>query len=422
MYYNLEHKYRVEQRGDGYTYLGSYKCNEITIDGKCDKSGSMIRVKCPYYGKEYDIALNNFARGNKSKCKYCCNYYENSFAYYIQQELKEPLNKYWNWEKNDKNPYCISKAGKVKIYLKCQDKDYHNNDGGYPTTCDNFYNGRRCGYCSNKKVHPKDSFAQWGIDTFGDDFLDKYWSNKNDELGIDPWEIKPQSNKHRIWIYCQEKNYHNDDGGYETTPNDFYQDKRCPYCSSHKIHPKDSFGYLYPEKAKYWNYDKNNKSPFEVSPKTGDKYWFICEKCGEEFDRRLDNLNKCNVGVVCKKCNSSQGETKILRWLDKNNINYIHDKPYFNNLIGLGGGLLRPDFILPNEKIWIEYDGIQHEEWQESWMNCDEFKQLQKHDKKKNEYAKEHGWKLIRIKEKDFDNIESILEKELKLVLTNKNK
>lgn len=421
MYYNEKHKHRVEQRGDGYTYLGSYKSKEITIDGKNKKGNSTyIRIKCPYCGKEYDITLNSFARGNKSKCTYCCNKYENSFAYHIQQELGESLNKYWNWEKNTVNPYCISKCNDKKVWIKCDKINYHNDYGGYPTTCYNFYNGKRCGYCSSHKVHPKDSFAQWGIDTFGDDFLEKYWSKKNDELDINPWEIKPQSNK-KVWILCQEKDYHNDKGGYEIMPNDFYNEQRCSYCSSHKIHPKDSFGALYPEKAKYWS--KNNKrSPFEVSPKTGDKYWFICEKCSEEFDRSLDNLNKCNTGVVCKKCNSSQGEVKISRWLDKNNINYIHDKPYFSDLLGLGSGLLRPDFILPDEKIWIEYDGEQHDKWQESWMPYEKFKMLQKHDKKKNEYAKEHGWELIRIKEKDFDNIENILEKELKWVLTNKNK
>lgn len=42
MYFNLEHKQMVENRGDAYEYLGSYKCGEITIDGKCYKKGSMI--------------------------------------------------------------------------------------------------------------------------------------------------------------------------------------------------------------------------------------------------------------------------------------------------------------------------------------------------------------------------------------------
>ena len=102
MYFNKEHKEKVENRGDGYVYIGSYRCGEITMDNKYDKNQSYIRVKCPYCKKEYDIQLHHFNNG--SKCSNCCNFYENSFAYYIQQELKEPLNKYWDWEKNTVNP------------------------------------------------------------------------------------------------------------------------------------------------------------------------------------------------------------------------------------------------------------------------------------------------------------------------------
>ena len=101
---------------------------------------------------------------------------------------------------------------------------------------------------------------------------------------------------------------------------------------------------------------------------------------------------------------------RIIRWSDKNNKTYIHDEYYFNDLLGVKNSLLRPDFIYPQEKIWIEYDGAQHDEWQEGWQSKDNFITLQANDKVKDLYAKEHGWKLIRIKAKDFNNIEFILE------------
>lgn len=359
MYYNEEHKQKVENRGDNYKYIGSYKANEITIDNKDGKGKrSYIRVKCPYCGKEYDVRLDHFKKG--IKCSHCCNKYEDSFAYHIQQKLKEPLNKYWDWDKNEVNPYLISKGkneSDKKVWIKCTKTDYHDS---YPITPAKFIRGDRCPYCSTRrgKVHPKDSFAQWGINTFGDDFLEKYWSKKNDELDIDPWKITRCSLK-KIWIYCQEKDYHNNEGGYEITCDDLYKGVRCSYCNNKKVHPKDSFGALYPSKAKYWC-EKNDKSPYEVAPKSNDVYKFICEKCGEEFDRSLNNMNRWDTGVVCKKCNSSQGETRIIRWLNQNNIEYIHDKHYFNDLIGCGNGVLKPDFIIKDRKIWIEYDGEFH--------------------------------------------------------------
>lgn len=114
MYYNKKHEEIVNNRGDGYKYISSYKWNEETIDDK-NNNGGFIRVKCPYCGAEYDVMIEGFKKGNK--CGKCCQTYENSFAYHIQQELKEPLNKYWDWEKNAVNPYCITpQSGKKNIY------------------------------------------------------------------------------------------------------------------------------------------------------------------------------------------------------------------------------------------------------------------------------------------------------------------
>lgn len=175
MYFNEKHKQMVENRG--YIYIGSYDRKEVTLDSKNKKMNKIhIRVKCPYCKTEYDIDMYNFKDG--ANCKFCCNKYENSFAYYIEEELNLNLNDYWDWEENGRlgiNPWNITKQSHETIYIWCQDKWYH---GSYKTAPNRFYKGNRCTYCVNKKVHPKDSFAQWGIDTFGKDFLDKYWSNK----------------------------------------------------------------------------------------------------------------------------------------------------------------------------------------------------------------------------------------------------
>ena len=406
MYFNEKHKERVENRGDGYIYIGSYHKNETTIDGK--KSKSHIRVECPYCGKEYDVRLDLFQNG--VKCSNCCNFYENSFAYYIQQELKEPLNKYWDWEKNIVNPYHISKAtSQLKIWIKCDKTDYH---GSYSIYVSNFYKNNRCPYCTNTsgKVHPKDSFGQWLIDTYGNNAIEKYWSPKNK---LDPFEIAPQSRKH-IWMLCQEKDYHNDKGGYKIICHAFYNGSRCPYCVTHhgKVHPKDSFGTLYPEKVKYWS-KNNNKSPYEVTFGSHSKYKFICEKCGNEFERSLHTLNRRDTGVVCRDCNSSQLETKTKNILEKYNIKYNSQVEY-NDLIGLGSGNLSYDFYLPDYNLLIECQGIQHEKFTKGFHKTEEcfIKQLE-HDKRKRNYAKEHNINLLEIWYYDIDNIEEILIKEL---------
>lgn len=86
--------------------------------------------------------------------------YEQSFAYHIEVELGLDINKIWNFEKNTVNPYEIFKSGTKKVWLYCLEKDYHNDEGGYEITCNNFYGGKRCGYCGNNhKVHRLDSLA-----------------------------------------------------------------------------------------------------------------------------------------------------------------------------------------------------------------------------------------------------------------------
>lgn len=71
-------------------------------------------------------------------------------------------------------------------------------------------------------------------------------------------------------------------------------------------------------------------------------------------------LNKFTVGRRCPICKQSQGEYRIQKWLDNNNIKYEREYT-FEELRGLGNRKLRFDFCifdnLHNIKMLIEYDG-----------------------------------------------------------------
>lgn len=334
MYYNEKDNEVVINRGDNYSYIGSYKSNEVTIDGKYSKR-KYIRVKCPYCGTEYDVDFNSSFK-RSAKCNFCCNKYENSFAYYIQQILKEPLSKYWDWEKNKVNPYLIYKNCIYKVWIKCINKTYHES---YYVLCNKFVAGRRCPYCSGK---------------------------------------------------------------------------------SGKVHELDSFKYLYPSRAKCWDFKKNSKMPSEVYPHTAKKYWFICERCGKSFKRSLEVLNfdikfQKDTGVCCRECNSSSGEFKIIKYLNNNNIKYEFQKTY-ENLIGTRGGLLSYDFYLPNYNLLIEYQGEFHD-GNNNIQTENELQRQKEHDRRKREYAKARAIKFLEIWYYDFDNIEEILNNELEIKL-----
>ena len=338
LYINEKHKEIVKNRG--YSYIGSYKCGEVTIDGKCDKKHTYIRVKCPYCDNEFDVIYYNFKKGQN--CGKCCNRYENSFAYYIQQELQEPLNKYWDWDKNTVNPYLIYKNRKAK-------------------------------------------------------------TSKGEN-----W---------KVWIKCTETDYH---GSYETSCHQFtYQNQRCPYCShkgvSNSVHKKDSYGYKFPELAKYWSLN-NNISPFEVSHGSNKKYLHICEQCGDEFERSLHSMTSNDTGCVCNDCQGSKGETMIKRILT-NKYNMVKDIDFitqkkFNDLIGSGGRNLSYDFYLPSYNLLIEYQG----EFHNGNTRCQTKNQInkqQEHDRRKKQYAIDHNIDLLEIWYWDYENIENILDKTL---------
>lgn len=56
----------------------------------------------------------------------------------------------------------------------------------------------------------------------------------------------------------------------------------CPYCPHQMICPHISLAALHPEIACEWDYQRNAKSPWQVAPKSNEKYWWICSKnpCG----------------------------------------------------------------------------------------------------------------------------------------------
>ena len=111
-------------------------------------------------------------------------------------------------------------------------------------------------------------------------------------------------------------------------------------------------------------------------------------------------------------CQKSTGEYSILRYLDKNNIDYEYQKR-FNDCCGTGNKPLSYDFYLPNQSLLIEYQGQQHYYPVNIYGGEEKFEIQQEHDRRKREYAKSNGYNLLEIPYYDYDNIEKILDKAL---------
>lgn len=392
--------------------LNNYNPSEISF-------GTTIK---PYFKchmglhKSEPKRINGFTSGQNGSisCKQC-----NSFAQWGISNLGDNfLKKYWDYDNNFINPWEIASQSDKKVWIKCQEKDYH---GSYEARCYQIVKGQRCPLCScnSGKVHSLGSFAQWGIDNLGEDFLEKYWSDKNE---LSPWEISCGSRK-KVWIKCQKKDYHEN---YSLTSAHFTKENgtRCPYCANQKIHPLDSLGQQLENEGllHIWS-EKNKKSPHEYAPVSGQKAWWKCE-CGkhEDYERIISGSNI--VDFRCPSCNISKGEKRIEEYLINNKIEYIPQQPY-EGLIGLGGGDLSYDFYLPKSyNLLIEYQGIQHEkpidfEGKGKKYAEKQFKKQVEHDKRKKEYAKDNKIELLPIWYYDYDNIEEILNNKIKEIHNN---
>lgn len=287
--------------------------------------------------------------------------YEESFAYYIEVELGLDLDKIWNWEKNNElgiNPYKIYKQSNKKVWLYCLEKNYHNDYDGYEIMISNFIKGQRCSYCKKNKIHPKDSFAQWGIDNFGEDFLDKYWSSYNT---LNPWEISPSCNK-KIFLYCYNHDYHNYDEngnkiGYKISCSNFKNGNRCNYCNSKLIHYRDSLAYNYPNIAKMIAIKENNltfKDCYNIGCQSGRKFYFKCLNCNKISLNKLCLSRIVKTFYSCRYCSDgiSIPNKFMNNLLNQLNIKFEpeYSPCYFRNSQHV-------DFLLIDYNVIIEMDG-----------------------------------------------------------------
>ena len=134
---------------------------------------------------------------------------------------------------------------------------------------------------------------------------------------------------------------------------------------------------------------------------------WLCD-CGEEIIVRSSAL----LHGYTKSCGcmKSHGEYYISTYLLSNSINFEKQKK-FSDLLGVGGGNLSYDFYLPNHNMLIECQGEQHERPIEYFGGEEQFAIQQEHDRRKREYAKDNGYRLLEISYKDYNNIDNILTK-----------
>ena len=221
----IKYKSIVEKDGE-YEYIRRFRKGDVLPNGKIVGDSPYVEIKHKFCDSIYTMRIADFKNGRR--CYRCCNTYENSFAHHIEVELKLDINKIWDFDKNNLNPYCISKNYNGKVWIKCQNeeinklnglkkKDYHKS---YEISCNSFIRGSRCSYCSMKKIHPLDSFGYHHFDKV------MSWHQDNE---ISPFKIGKYSHKTYKFVCLECKNIF-----YKSVTNVTFNNSWCPQCSMSK--------------------------------------------------------------------------------------------------------------------------------------------------------------------------------------------
>ena len=399
--------------------LNGYIYSSYLEDIKNGKQPSKFHTSNPYTIKNIKLWLLI----NKQEYKLVTEKYlgieekltfKDSCEYYYTTTLSNLVNNKSPEKFSVSNDYTIQN---IKLWCKLENKPFELISSVYNGNIDylqwqclkegcreifesswgNTYTNKGCPYCSGHQVGLSNCLA-----TKNPDLASEWHPTLNGKLT--PWDITSGSNEY-VWWQCKDNPKHewNVRVNIRNSGN-----TGCPYCSGLLSSGDYNLLISNPELCKEWNYEKNDKLPNEYTPMSGESVWWKCKE-GHEWNVKISSRNSKNSG--CPECAESKGEKRSSKYFNSNNYNYIPQKT-FNNLRGVGNGLLSYDFYLPEYNLLYEYQGQYHDGTAGN-QTKEEFKIQKEHDRRKKEDALQNGYNFLEIWYWYFDKIEEILEMHL---------
>ena len=351
------------------------KNGELTpFDVTCSK-GDKAWWLCSECGHEWDAKIYSRSRGNG--CPECAKKRRAE----KKSEVKDPafslanrcpdLAKEWHPIKNgNETAHDVTYSSHKKAWWLCSECGYE-----WDTTINNRSKGTGCPKCAVKRQaknraenkNPEHILAKCHPE------LAKEWHpTKNGDSTPDDVTF---GERRMVWWLCSKCGHE-----WDTTINSRSSGTGCPGCSGRAVTERNSLVINYPHLVEEWHPTKNDSlNLYELSYGIGERAWWLCSKCGHEWDATINNRSN---GRGCPKCNSFGSPSRC-----ENAIAY-----YFNKFTRVETQYRLPntrmllDVYLPSLNIGIEYDG--------AWCHQD----IEK-DKRKDDKCKELGIALYRVRE-----------------------
>ena len=281
----------------------------------------------------------------------------------------------------------INNGAKSRVQCKCKKCGYE-----WETSAQKLiYQQTGCGRCHG------------AVQMDNDYFIDRL---RNENPNIEPLEKYVND---RTKILCKCKKCGNE---WKVSPTKLHQGRNCPKCSSdNRIMVLSKSHEDFIKEMKKVNPTIMIQGQY-INGKT--KVDCQCKICNQTWKATPNNLLRFRG---CPYCKISEGEKRIMLFLNNHKIKYHHEHTFGNCK---DKRELRFDFYIAKLNTVIEFDGIQHfypysftyGKTDKSTMikNLDD---CQRRDNIKNKYCEENNIKMIRIPYWDYKNIEEILTKQI---------
>jgi len=367
----------------------------------CDKT-------CDYGCKhEWEISLNARTGNNESNCPYCAKQKicEHKSILFLYPEIAKQLHP----NKNDHlTPNQLSVSNGKKVWWLCEKTCDYGCKHEWQTTTASRTSGGGCPHCSNKCspcIHNSIVYTHPEV-------TNQWHPTKNGTLKPEHYTF---GSNIKIWWLCDKESDCGCLHEWETTIGSRCSGCGCSYCSIHKLKVciHNSIVYSHPELVKQWHPTKNGELiPDNYGSGSVQKIWWICNK-NKDHEWITNIRDRAQNRTGCPYC-INKTEQKLY---DALITHYSQLKSQFKMDWCMNVKHLPYDFVLEEDKIIIELDGIQHFEQVSNWQSPEE---THLNDVYKIKCANDNGYSVIRLLQTDVfydtydwltelrDNIEKI--------------
>ena len=264
------------------------KNGKLTPDLFTPKSGEEVWWLCLNCRNEWKTEISNRTAGHG--CDKCATQQRKVAKKKTLLSTRQVLDNElclldWDYELNEHGPEYYTNGSGETVNWRCH-KCGHKWQAVICDRTRDYRNG--CPLCSGKViVKGKNDFA-----TLHPELMEEWDYEKN--VDIDPTVIGVGDRHYVSWI-CKKCDY-----PWEAQIYNRANGKGCPCCANRVVVPgKNDLATTDPDIAADWHPTKNILKPTEVTRGQSKKIYWLCSKCGNEWE---DTLNHRSSGRGCKEC------------------------------------------------------------------------------------------------------------------------